>query len=414
MENDESKQLTPADFDLLREFIEEFDAVMERKPLPIPAETWDKVTPEIQRTFVVPAEYRDRIGVTEYSEPNDPDDTKHLRFYDIQGEKWEREHAQITEKYHDVIVKALRYVITNGIQTEDPRILDIVRQLIAEDKATLPAVIAHELKSINFPVDKVNKDIWHLLETNPNGQVTIAYNVAKKGNKKPIEILYCLDFSQLHNVSITRKLEPYDKRVYLSIAAIFNHGYDVMSIQQIYNGMGYKGRVGARDIQKINTSISKMNGAHLYIDNLAESNVYKYDHFTYDGVLLPMERIQAIVKGQTADAVIHVFREPPMVSFARERKQITPIDIKILDTPLNKTSSNIELEDYLIEEISAIRKGRRNNKMLYKTIYESTNIKTAKQQQRAPGKIKQLLDHYVTCGFIKAYKETKDGVTIEY
>ena len=261
----------------------------------------------------------------------------------------------------------------------------------------------------------MNKDIWHLLEYNTDGQITLAkYNVSKKGSKNTIDILYSLDFSKLENVSITRKLEPYDKRVYLAIAATFNQGHDVMSYQQIYNGMGYKGRMGASDIKKINTSISKMSGAHLYIDNLAESNAYKYDRFKYDGALLPMERIQAIVNGQTADAVIHIFREPPMVSFARERKQITTVDIKLLDTPLNKTNDNIELEDYLIEEIARIKKGSRSNKMLYKTIYENTNIKTAKQKQRAPKKIKRLLDHYKDCKYIKAYKEVKDGIAIEY
>ena len=173
--------------------------------------------------------------------------------------------------------------------------------------------------------------------------------------------------------------------------------------------------MSATDIRKINNSISKMAGARIYIDNVQEVNAnYKYDHFRYDGALLPMERIQAVVNGQVADAAIHIFREPPMMTFARERKQITTFSARLLDSPLSKTNSNIELEDYLIEEIARIKNGKRSNKLLFKTIYEHANITTTKQKQRAPGKIRQLLEHYKAHGFIKAYDEKKDGVIIKY
>lgn len=279
--------------------------------------------------------------------------------------------------------------------------------------ATIPTIPAHRLTKIDFPIDKVNNRVWQLLE-DTKGQLSLNINVAKRGSEKPVDILYSLDFSSLENVSITRKLEPYDKRVYLAIAAIFNDGYDVMSVQQIYNAMGYTGRMSATDIKKINAAITKMNGAHIYIDNIAEHSVYNYDHFKYDGVLLPMERIQAIINGQPVEAAIHIFREPPMVSFARDRKQITKLDIKLLDTPLSKTNANIQLEDFLLEEINRIKKGKRNPKMLYTSIYEAAGITQKKQKQRAPEKIKQLLTHYIACGHIKGYEEVADGVIIQY
>lgn len=277
----------------------------------------------------------------------------------------------------------------------------------------IPKVPAHRLTKIDFPIDKVNNRVWQLLE-DTKGQLSLNINVAKRGSPKPVDILYSLDFSSLENVSITRKLEPYDKRVYLAIAAIFNDGYDVMSVQQIYNAMGYTGRMSATDIKKINAAITKMNGAHIYIDNIAEHSVYNYDHFKYDGVLLPMERIQAIINGQPVEAAIHIFREPPMVSFARDRKQITKINIKLLDTPLSKTNANIQLEDFLLEEINRIKKGERNPKMLYTSIYEAAGITQKKQKQRAPEKIKQLLTHYIACGHIKGYEEVANGVIIQY
>lgn len=426
MKKDDSKQLTAADTALLQEYLTAIEELNQREPQQLPAEIWDKVWPEIQATGQVPAEYRDRIGVNDVTERKHHfegdrlvyDDGEQVTkgYCDIVWERWNKERAQLDSKYHDAIIKALRVALTSGAEREEQQsILEMLQELVKQNRAELPAVIVRKLEKIDFPVDKVNKDIWRLLDAPTGGQLSMArYDVSKRGSKKPVDILYSLDFTKLENVSITRKLEPYDKRVYLAIAALYNDGYDVMSVQQIYSAMGYTGRMSATDIKKINTAISKMNGAHLYIDNLAEAKAYKYDRFKYDGVLLPMERIQAIVNGQTAEAAIHIFREPPMVSFARERKQITTVDIKLLDTPLSKTNANIEIEDYLIEQIAHIKKGKVRNKMLYDTIYKNAGVKTKKQRQRAPEKIRQLLDHYVKCGYIAAYKEVSDGVVIEY
>ena len=75
----------------------------------------------------------------------------------------------------------------------------------------------------------------------------------------------------------------------------------------------------------------------------------------------------------------------------------------------------------MIYRIARIKNGKQKNKILLSTIYENSGITTIKQKQRAPAKIKQLLDHYVKCGFIKGYSPEKlddlkkiDGVTIRY
>lgn len=291
----------------------------------------------------------------------------------------------------------------------------LIKLVQEQDKATnnkeLPSITVRKMDGVDFPLDKVNANMWKLLE-DTNGQYEFKFDVSKKGSAQPIDIYYVLDFSELQNASITKKLEIYDKRVYLAIAALYNGGYDRVSILQIYNTMGYKGRPGASDIKKINSSITKMNGAKLYINNMAEAKAYKYDRFEYDGQLLPMERVKGIVNGQVAEAVIHIFREPPMVSFARQRKQITTINVRLLDTPLSKTSANMELEDYLLERISHMKKGSVRKRMLLATIYENANIKTIKQKQRAPEKIKKLLEHYKENGFIKGYRIDDKGVTI--
>ncbi len=324
--------------------------------------------------------------------------------------RYDKQQA-IIEKYHDVIVKVLDVSLVSN--PDGGNVYNTIKGILSGNTEALPQIIAKQIKSVFFPIDKVNKNIWHLLEQPADGQLTLNFDVSGQGSEKPVNILYSLDFNNLKNISITRKLEPYDKRVYLAISALFNEGYNVINVKQIYKAMGYTGNASATDIKRINDAITKMNGAHLIIDNKYEAKNYKgFDHFKYDGVLLPIERMQAYINGQLADAAIHIFREPPMVSFAKQRKQITTINIKLLDSPLSKTNANIELEDYLIEEIARIKKGKRNSKMLFSTIYEVIHITTKKQKQRAPEKINKLLAHYKICGYIKNYKMDKDSVTI--
>ena len=282
------------------------------------------------------------------------------------------------------------------------------------DLSLLPSISLERLNRLDFPLDKINRSIWYLLEADTGGQIGL--KAEQMGSKKQVTILYSIDFENLPpNISITKKLEPFDKRIYVAVAALFNSGKTVITYTEIYCNMGYKGRPGASDLDKIDRAISKMSGAHIYVNNRSEIKAkYNYPEFFYDGSLLPLERVRAVVNGQITDGAINVFREPPLISFARGRKQITTIQRKLLESPLSKTNQNLRLEDYLIEEITGVKRQRRRNKFLYDTVYREAGISTVKQKQRAPDKIKKLLEHYVACQFIERYEMRKDGFTVYY
>lgn len=279
-----------------------------------------------------------------------------------------------------------------------------------------PATTAEHIDALDFPLDKVNANVWSLLKADPEGYLAREVDVASDKDAKAgreIVVAYSIDFADLEDMTITKTLAPYDKRVYIAVAAHFNAGQEYVSYQQIYNAMGYKGRAGASDLKKIHDSISKMGGARIYIDNLRESEAYgSKPHFTYDGSLLPMERVTAVVNGQLAESVIHVFREPPMVTFARDRQQLTTVSLKLLASPISKTNANIQLEDYLIDRIAHMRNGRAKKTMLLATIYKNTGATTTKQKQRTLPKIKKLLAHYKSCGWIKGYTLESDRVRV--
>lgn len=283
----------------------------------------------------------------------------------------------------------------------------------------LPRIIAQQAENLNYPLDKPNSKIWNLLTTaDENGQLSFAIDTAKKGSGKEALIYYSIDFTALESLpelNITKQLTPFDKRVYIIAAALFNAGNTVVTATQIYRADHDK-EPSPKDIQKINDSLTKMGAAHIYIDNKNEISVNKkYPKFKYDASLLPFERMSAYINGQLTETAIHLLREPPLITFARERKQITTIDRQLLLAPVSKTDANLRIEDYLIERISHMKSphSRAPRKLLYATIFENCGITEKKQRQRAPEKIRRYLDYYIECGLIKDYTETKEGITIE-
>lgn len=302
------------------------------------------------------------------------------------------------------------------------------------------------LDKLDYPLDKVNRTIWQLFEEHHTGG-QIALRTQKHGSGEKVLIYYSVNFDEellaQQGVKITKRLSPFDKRAYAAAGGLYAEKQGAaFTYTELYRAMGYTGKPGTSDLEKIATSITKMNGAHIYVNNRAEIAAnYKYPRFVYDGSLLPMERISAIVNGSVTDAAVHLLREPPMLTFARDRKQITTIGLGVLQTPLSKTEANLALEDYMIERISEA-KNKRNAlakqikrrcrteqdridkaqkeqelnaplRIIYETIYENVGITTKMQKTRAPAKIIRLLSHYKQCGYISDFCEEKDGVTIQ-
>lgn len=284
----------------------------------------------------------------------------------------------------------------------------------AAAKEELPHAAVKRAEIIEYPLDKPNSIIWNLLEKDTRGQ--ISFNMAKYGSKQQIPAYYAINFDELgDDITITKRLLPFDKRVYIAVSALFNAGNNVITLSQIYYAMGNTGRPSANQLQKINDAVTKMTTARIYFENEQEAKKYKYPRFKYDGSLLPLERGTAIVNGQLADAAIHIFREPPLIAFAKQRNQITTVDVKLLQSPISKTDANLLIDDYLLERISKAKNGKaRSCRILFKTLCAKAGIKTKKQEQRAPAKIEKYLNHYQQQEFITRYTMEKDGITVHW
>lgn len=304
----------------------------------------------------------------------------------------------------------------DGEPVPDPIRAALERAITAARRAQAPSATAKKADIVEYPLDKPSSKIWNMLQETTGKQLKLAINTAKAGSDKKINVYYQIDFDELekNGIKVTKKLLPFDKRVYIAVAALYNAGNAYITLTQIYYAMGNTGKPSKNQLEKISESVTKMQGANILIDNTQESEAYNYLRFQYKGYLLPIEITTATINGQLAESAIRILREPPMMTFAKQRKQITTITVKVLQSPISKTDANLLIDDYLIERIGRAKRAGQSCKILYSTLYENAQITTTKQRQRAPEKIQTYLDHYKACGMIDDYKMLDDGIKIDF
>ena len=301
--------------------------------------------------------------------------------------------------------------------TDMPRIfaLFIEAQNPAEAPAIIEAINVAQIDSLLYPLDKPNSTIWDGFNIVPsNGQLSFAVDTSKRGSDKEALVYIGLDFNDLPE-GITKNLDAFDKRIMMAADALRRAGNMFFTDTQLYKNMGNRGNPGQSDLQKINDRLTKMGTGRIIIDNSNEIEQNKsYPEFRYDGNILSFERVQKIINGKLCESAIHLFREPVLMTFARQRKQVTTVTLELLESPISKTEENLAIEDYLLERIGHMKssKGNAQRKILYKTLCSRCHITKPKQIQRAPNKICRYLDHFKKCKWIKDYETETDGVKI--
>ena len=324
-----------------------------------------------------------------------------------------------TEELADITILPIKLMqrLEEEAAANNTTVGEIIEAAVRRDLNGEDLIKTATIKGVNaldFPIDKINSNAWKLLEVNTDGQIAFDLaNATDKKNNIKVPIYYSIDFAEIdENITITKKLTPYDRRVYTAIGTLYNAGNNIISLSSIYKHMGYKGKPGTSDLEKINDSVIKMLGAKIYLNNEQEIKKYNYSKFIYRGPLLPVETGEIYnINGALTDAAIHIFREPPLITFAAQRNQITKVSLEMLQSPISKTDANLILEDYLIERIA--REKGKILKIKMATLYKQTKTETEKQRQRLPKKLEKLLDYYKQIGKINSYKITKEDLIIK-
>lgn len=305
-----------------------------------------------------------------------------------------------------------------------------------DEDAKKNSITSELIKRVYFATDKVTENVYGTWNDRTPDQIEkmlsddgliarMGIDLANKADKeRGIQRVaqLKLDWDELPEevtISGRNKLTEYDKRVYEAILSLL-YGIDgrkshVYSVTEIYHAMGGKGKPNTRAMKKINDSITRLMKTSIEVDNASEAEAYtKYEHFKYDGALLPVERVTGYVDGQPSGSLVHVFREPPLATFAMSRKQISSCDLKVLQTPVNQTDMNMRIEDYMRRQIAWMKNGKsRNRKMTYDAIFNAADISNRQAKARKKKDVRKILDHWEGIGFIRGFEEDAKGVTIK-
>lgn len=247
----------------------------------------------------------------------------------------------------------------------------------------------------------------------------IAVGVERRGSKKEINTLLSMSFDELEKAGIiinAKKLTPFDREVHDAITTLFvEGGNDVMSVEMIYRTMigKPKARLAPKQAEAITQSITKMMHTLITIDASQEAKAYGFDNLKYKGNLLYAEMAIASINNNVIEA-LHVIKEPVLYTYANRTNRIGRVDMKLLDSPINKNEETIILQGYLYRRILAMQHGQ-NKSIVYDTVYKQLSIEAPnpsalrKKKADVRSKIKTLLDFWKKEKFIAGYVENKRG-----
>ncbi len=301
---------------------------------------------------------------------------------------------------------------------------DEERKELAEVKVSYPA-------SYITPIDKVsNKAFEGVL----NSSEPIGVEVVKKAkSRKPIYTLVSIDITELEGVKINgrRELTAFDREVHDAIITLYVEGGNTyITVNMIYQMMtGKRGaHCSSKQAQAISDAITKLMFSHAIIDASQEAQLRGLDKAKYDSNLLNAKRLTILANGQTTEA-IKILDTPILYDYAERRNQIGRFDVKLLDSPVNKTEENIVLDGYLRRRILSMKGSSKLSPTIkYDTLYKQLEITAPsdgalrKKKLKVRKTVKKLFDFYKKEGFILGYVENThkseknkiDSVTVRY
>lgn len=281
------------------------------------------------------------------------------------------------------------------------------------NRETYEHYFAKTTSALSFPIDKVSGEIWQqgFFKYPEDGRQFATIPDKKTGELKEGGIDFEIRFEALEKAIPTLKtLTEYDRRVHDACATLYEAGNEVISISMIFRSMGNTGSPSTNQIEKITESLDKLRATKITLDNSSEQG--KYNKFTYDGYILPFDRVSAYINNKLCESAIHLLREPPLHYFATGRKQITKIPYSVLNSPNSQTEQALAVENYLFTRISHMKNGKSPNKILLSTVYKRIGAETGKQKSDARKKIRNFLDHLQNEKWIVSYALTTEAITI--
>lgn len=319
-------------------------------------------------------------------------------------------------KTDPAIYKELLAYIDDIIKNKEHLIADRI-----EEVAT-PDIMVNTIYPVNFlsPTDKVSSLAFN---NDLTGTQIQPLAMERRGSKKRITTLASIDFDKLNGavqIKSRKELTAYDREVHDAIITLFvDGGNEYITPQMIYQVMtgNPDAYLERKQTEAISESITKCMYSRLIIDASEEAKAYGFDSYKYDGSLISGERVTATLNGTVAEC-LRILRKPVLYEYAEKKNQIGRFDIKLLNSPINKTEEIITLQGYLYRRILSMRGSNLSKTIVYDTVYNQIDVKAAspgalrKKKSKVRDQVKTILDYWKQEQFILGYAENKRGTTI--
>lgn len=434
--------LSKNDAELLREYLTRIDKLQQREPEQLTAEQWESALLQIQKTGEIPAEYRGRIGVNNIKERKHHLENDRLiiedgeviikGYYDILWESWNSEISELERKYHDVIVKALRYALNTG--EENLPLLELLQSLVNKENITAEEVrqALPQLTSI-LPQKHVmpNNKLANKLTSFDNSQLlnAEAIDLVVSGRGKAEVTTRCILSYEGDSVTLSSRqpFTEYDRNVADAVTSLYEYGdpSHIITPATVYRTMVHQTNretPSAQTLGAVTRSLDKMRFVRVQIDctdeltrRKANLNGTQITSGKIDTYLLALDKIEVIASGKKVTAY-KIVKAPVLYDYARLTNQVLTVPAKLLDIPNQSNSEQrINIKGYLMRRIKVMQ-GRtpQSNRILFEKVFEVAGKSDAdkNEKKRIRDYTKAVLDYWKSEKFIKGYTIAKDGKSV--
>lgn len=434
--------LSKNDAELLREYLTRIDKLQQREPEQLTAEQWESALLQIQKTGEIPAEYRGRIGVNNIKErkPHLENDRLIIEdgeviikgYYDILWESWNSEISELERKYHDVIVKALRYALNTG--EENLPLLELLQSLVNKENITAEEVrqALPQLTSI-LPQKHVmpNNKLANKLTSFDNSQLinAEAIDLVVSGRGKAEVTTRCVLSYEGDSVTLSSRqpFTEYDRNVADAVTSLYEYGdpSHIITPATVYRTMVHQTNretPSAQTLGAVTRSLDKMRFVRVQIDctdeltrRKANLNGTQITSGKIDTYLLALDKIEVIASGKKVTAY-KIIKAPVLYDYARLTNQVLTVPATLLDIPNQSNSEQrINIKGYLMRRIKVMQ-GRtpQSNRILFEKIFEAAGKSDAdkNEKKRIRDYTKAVLDYWKSEKFIKGYTIAKAGKSV--
>lgn len=283
------------------------------------------------------------------------------------------------------------------------------------------------IKEIKTPLDKTNSLFYGISQPQPkkdiNGQlqfIPVTVGNGKDGKQIAVYYSYFVDTELLDRLGISSKYTQKDFVISAVINSFRESGNDIITLSQLHKALGNKTRPNTTQLKKLADNLTRQLSTTIKLDtkDIAEAyNLENYNEFL--GSLLPIQIVneKKMINGQMVESYIKILAEPPLITLAKNTKQITAIPPQLLEVDETHNDMFYAVFNYLVTEIAHIKNPNfaKHNKILYSTLLKEVGVKPndSKKKNRVLEITFNILKHFVACEYISGYKEETTASTGE-